>query len=955
LIKHQPSPFRGERWPKLEVASRLREILAEAIRAPAILSRRKHSAKELARITLGQLFASGIVHGGLISTPILEALLRCLQEDAPPLMCLGNRVYTELSLSYRKQENAEFRRWYPDPLTAVLIMNLPGDIIPIASDDAPLNATGTQGLIWQCISAFFRSVGERSSLPNTLPSLLDAVRLDFESRIPIHLANYAAGAFVCHSLKPSVYRRLHGLPVDIRLDEASPEKSKQAPSNHAPDIRQTLELPGELEPRWLAPLRVATRGTDRFQIIRNLELLTNSSSPGFAGGEVGELFAGFALRLFSVSTDSKAKMAVSTARGVALSVSIRLGGLVGDDISQFHTEEWVGLYEEALCDAETPGVRRKLRRALQEFQRYLERERGAESIVGSDVFGSAAGRVPVDANIISEQEFLSIRDRFTVGIADALPGLTTRQDGDRLAEAAWHILTISYRCGLRRMEVLKLELSDLLLFGLPELLVRPTEARTLKTKSSTRKIPFYALLTSDELDRLSQWQKRRVAEEKESPFSEFLFSVPARRFTFLPQDSLFKMLHQVMREVTGDPTLRFHHLRHSFASRTALLLAASSGKWADRIQQVLPGHAEALASADAFRLSLFKNNRMTRRDIWAVCTLLGHSSPEVSLEHYVHILDICLAEALAQEDIAPKAGVVISASGASPAQAYRHIKEGSLDDWIAHLHGKRFGSSEKAVPNPESAAALPARSRVTKDAADALTRIWESLLIAGTQNRPLKVISERHGFSEETLGQYIETARWLSELKISEAGKAYRHRFIEWTPDRRKPEITVRIPCPVKPHENRDTRTVERLAAAFRNAYRNDHALVRRVVEHFAKQALPDFGGLIFRDPTRPEHAKDFLHFLKLMGCENSEIEFISFDASGKRSAAVGAWRRALGIHSSIKIKKVPPPSGRRNRACPWMGIQPVFPDDHGNRMGSAGFRFVMVLAAITLKLKNAT
>ena len=493
LVKRKSSPFAANRWHTLDTGPELRQLLAKTILEPLTIRRAKNAPERVAQIALGQIILSAIVHGGLLHVASLEALIERISKDSPALQCLGDRVFVELSLGWRKQEDAEFRRWFPDELSSMLIMNFLPEAAQLAIAKSAVSPDRfSKGLIWRCIQAFMKHAGANiKHFPRKLTTLLDAVRLDLETQLPMVLVNYAARSFVSHSLKPSVWRRLHGLVGSFALDhvEVVTKKSTFPPGNGIVNDVKDID---ELEPRWMRPLREALRGEKRDDIITRIEQLRDNCPDGFGPNEPGELFAGFAARIFSTCNDNKVKMAVRTARAYTISAAKRIGGLLGSDsISGFGSEEWGGLYEEAISDADTPGKRRKIVRVLREFQRYLQLDRGADSIDAAEVFGSVDGLVPVDANIISHDEFLRIREKFAQGVADELH--------PELAEIGWIILTLSYRCGLRRMEVLKLELLDLLIESPAELLVRPTEARRLKTKSSTRKIPLHALLEDDEL------------------------------------------------------------------------------------------------------------------------------------------------------------------------------------------------------------------------------------------------------------------------------------------------------------------------------------------------------------------------------------------------------------------------------------------------------------------------
>jgi len=961
LIKTQPSPFHEDRWPKLEVAAQLRLLLENSLRSSKPLKRSKHDAQAVARISLGQILLSAIVHGGQIATASLTALLHQLNQPESPLQCLGDRLFIELSLSHRKHENAQFRRWFPDALSSVLILNSAADLVQIAANKEALDNDDLKKLIWPCLRAFLKSCNAFNQFPNTLKRLLDAVRLDLERQLPIYLANYAALRIVSHSLKPSVYRRLHGLSVNPGLDILANEVEQRGLDSPGTEIQKELRTSDDVESRWLRALRTAMKGPDRLEIIQHISSLFQPAMDDFQQGSVGELFAGFALRLFSTSNENHVKFAVSTAKAYVISACTRLGSLIGLSVDDFGSEEWSSLYEEALGDCESPGVKRNLVRVLREFQRYLEVERGAEVIDKAEIFGVGSGLVPVDANVIAEQEFLAIRDRFAQGTAAELPFLAQSQDGARLTDLSWLILTLAYRCGLRRMEALKLELLDVLIHRFPELLVRPNEYRRLKTKSSTRKLPLFALLTREENERLKQWCKRRLDEESQSPYSIFLFALPASDFQFVPQDGLFKLLHRVMRDVTGDKSLRFHHLRHSFASRMMVLFAANSPGLQARILQTLPGYANAFANADLIRSAILGKTGPTRRLVWAVCCLLGHSGPDVSLEHYIHHLDILLAEALIKESIAPSIAAVTQASGKSSAQAYRHLKMESMNAWAVHLYKKQIKCTKSEVI-AASAAAKPGDSKPPivdpvaakeDDVSLSLKRIWFLLFDIKTSRKSIDEISQRSGFSEGRLHRYSTNADWLFSLPLSKNSGQRRHRFMTRTPDRRQPDVTHDIAVPLKPAESRDIKVAARLGAEFIAIYIANRQAVDKVVLQYARGARPDFGGMVFTNPDRPSDAIAFLNFLKMIKLNSDEIEFISYDVTSKRSPSAQKWRRALGLHSSIKISKKSPFNNRKDWACPWIGILPVFQDEHGRKTGSAGFRFLMVMAAITIRRED--
>ena len=954
LVTRESSPFANPDWRTLDCAETLRELLEKSIRQPIVVSRKKSSAREIALITLGQLLVSAIVYGGLINRHSLEALVHQLRfSENTVLQCQGERVYVELSLSWRSQADAEFRRWFADNLSAVLLLEMSSDILTLAiPENQNSSKTTLKKYIWQAIQAYIKHAGGKvKAIAPTLPKLLAAVRVDLATQIPIVLVSYAARDFVSHSLKPHVWQRLHGIPS---LETIPPIEEERTPRISPPGsgILSDVKDTSDIEPNWLSSLRKAMQGEDRATIIHQLETLLEQAGDDFAEEAIGEIFGRFALRIFTVNNDNHTRLAVRTARAYVVSAAKRLGGLMGESASGYDAEEWIGLYEEALSDAETPSIRRKLLRVLREFQRYREVVRHEPSMVAAEVFSTSDGLVPVDANTISHDEYLRIREKFVFRVADSI-------DPD-LAEIGWLVLTLSYRCGLRRMEVLKLELSDLLIRDPAALLVRPTASRRLKTKGSTRKLPLYALLNPSELERLRTWFDKRKADENKSPYSKYLFSAPRRGYEFVPQDTLFRMLHEVMRDVTGDPTLRFHHLRHTFASLSFITLMASSLTTSNRLAIDLPGSLPIFQEDLSFRLRLYGNQQVTRRDLWAVSSLLGHSGPDISLEHYIHLMDLALAEHLVAAGIAPNNRLVIEASRKSEDQAYRYLrKHQRFDPWIALLWREKY--AEKAAVtkettvtaqyNPENTAPpRKDRDQMGLMAVDSVNRIWRLLLVHAARNRSAAELSKRFGLSAQRIQQLIDNAKWLCELKLSKKEGSFRHRFMTWIPDKRFPDRGQRIICPTKHFDLDDQKTVDILAPKFREATKKDRALAERVLDIFALKGRPDFAGMIFTDPDEPDEANDFVQWLKLLGLKKQDIRFVTYDVTARRSPIAAHWKRALGLRSSDHIEKTAPPNGRHAWASKWLGITPVFPDSEGVRMGSPAFRFLMVMAIISMK-----
>ena len=84
-----------------------------------------------------------------------------------------------------------------------------------------------------------------------------------------------------------------------------------------------------------------------------------------------------------------------------------------------------------------------------------------------------------DANLISQMEFDRLKDALGWGDSNL----------SRTATAAILVAILGFRCGLRRNEVYKIRVRDIQGRNKPELLLRATARRSLKSASATRRLP----------------------------------------------------------------------------------------------------------------------------------------------------------------------------------------------------------------------------------------------------------------------------------------------------------------------------------------------------------------------------------------------------------------------------------------------------------------------------------
>lgn len=928
------------------------------------------SDSESESIRLGMLFSSAVLHGGLCSPDSLVALYRAVKLPAQHILWSEQQMLIELSISWQGEAGSEHRFWFPDALSATLIARclIPSD----QKYSAPPNANTDSDevirkRIWNSVKSFFSNSDiPTKHRPRSLTDLTRKAKIDLHSRLPQVLANFAGRNLISHSPSRQVLTRIHNLPCTVERPTAQEKVGDR--KDLITSFNQEADNLESLEPQWLKLLRLPFSKKDGNLVAHRInEIVSNwhPDSPGYC-------FALFTQHLISGRSASNNKLAPSTARAYMVTVSKHLGGRLGlTDPRSLDTETLESLYLEILEDADINSSvrkqRRQVARALREFHHFLVQKFDTEPINTREILGIGKGLVPVDANLITFDEYEAILTELPKSVRVVRGNLFAQA---KLVGAARLILMLSFKCGLRRMEVLKLKLVDVCEHDPAELLVRPSDARGLKTISSTRKMPLYALLSKDELEELRRWKQARLFEisgessnsRRDQSQDDFLFGIPELGFDFIPQDTIISIIHYAMREVTKDSSLRFHHLRHSFSSWLFFRLMLSDLPNASLVISLPPRTTAYLNDSVNFRNRLYGRSDLTRRHTYSVASLLGHSGPDVSLEHYVHFCGHLLAQWLTVDVSTPKIRPLLLNTPHHQSTTYRWIKKSANNVSFRLAKKRRAIPALNLLKKQNSAQIL---DTATNSIASALYTtgifdlVWDILHRHALNHTPIDELSSSSDMPESSIAAVIKKAEELAAMKTEKGKGGFRHRMISATLDRRESE-NLRLACPIAPNTESDKEIVRRLSPKLIEAFRNNPTLCESVIDFYVKNVWNTRNEVIFKNPDNPTDAIKFLEFLRMLGFTSAEIQYVSFDTS-PRSRSLPKWKSALGLSKRVSVTKLSPPNKGNTLTSNWFGIKPSFQlardpsmNSRAAAQGSIAFRYLMIMFAIVSPLWKA-
>ncbi|AZT82590.1 hypothetical protein EHN06_02995 [Marinobacter sp. NP-4(2019)] len=869
------------------------------------------------RLGIGALIVSAALNSGLVDSGALHKLLQSIPEK---LTVLAGRAYLDLELPWRGSESLERRRWFPDPMSEMIFLRLKPE------ENEPLRHQTPAKALWPFLRRWFERCKGVESPPKNFSDFMTASKALTYHELPVNIGAYMAREHVSHSLRPEVWQRLHGVYSTASLTVDSVED---------PCDEQTLPETGasqeEVETfEWAQALWEILKGSDRELVAQKLRNQLDDSQHVVSRSE--RMLAAWALHLCTRPAASGKRLALSTIRQYVRQTGTRLAALAGDgDISNYDIAEFEELYTEVLADAQSAGFRNQLCVGLREFHHFLAHDYGVPKL--SEVMNLGGGSIlhPVDANLITLDDYHEIRRR----IRDAELELVA-PDLPTIVEL---IFVLGFRCGLRRMETLMLRLEDIHLMGRSAIIVRRYAGHRLKTANAKRQIPIHALLDDGELSLLKAWVEYRRSEEQERPSTAALFAVPSRGWIPVRQEKVMPILHQLMREVTGDQSLRYHHLRHSFASWTFLrLILAHHGKRTTLFPDQ-PMTERWLDQSSEFAEQLLKTRH--RPDLYAVARLLGHSGPDMSLEHYIHTMDLAALALDERRDMFSEK-TLAATSGVSISSVYRLLNKAGVQGLLGRFRNSYPDRANVLWPTEKPSAKVKPEQQTLRDR---LMSIEKYLKFRQRTSIEQEVLAERLGLSVEACQLLEERSAYLAGLRSNTLRtQSSRHRFPSVNEEEARDD-SIRLHT--EPRTRSSKALFESLLDRVEELLHDNSDLVWEVVEYYIHNQWKTATSLIFRDPQKPEMARKFLQFLEALGFPRRSLSFTNRDVRD-RSPYRALWKKQLGLTYRDTIETRAPANKHRKVEARWLFIGLEFGNDsERDQSRSFGFRYCMVMLAM--------
>lgn len=235
---------------------------------------------------------------------------------------------------------------------------------------------------------------------------------------------------------------------------------------------------------------------------------------------------------------------------------------------------------------------------------------------------SVAGRV--NANIVTVQQIECL--------------LTQLRCAGEFYTDAILLICLGFYSAARRAEVRNIRVSDFELFQTRcewqiSLKIVPTKERGLKTRAGTRTLNLNAFWPKEWLNLLAN--KLVLARSSGISKSDLLFDSEI--------DEQFAFVSRLLRTYLQDDAFVFHNLRHSFVCwQYFRLVLQPSLKQSDYSSSQCLDHPYFSTEACLFTRQKLGLGTITRKEVYTLSHLVGHSDPLVTFGSYLHLRDLYL-------------------------------------------------------------------------------------------------------------------------------------------------------------------------------------------------------------------------------------------------------------------------------------------------------------------------
>ncbi len=740
ILKKETNRLRPDMIRKLGLCRELESSFLDSLKDPLPQNN---------SLCIAQILLSSLLYGGILHEEWLQALLDGLfiWDGRSRIFQWENKLWINLwrnrgldavpgTREYFQAQSKpnEFRRWFSDPLTQLLIMRW----LTKRPEQRLVRLRRKPFVILQELLSMLQKKGRHDRYNKrkftleikSLRQLFFLARSRCTVTIPPFMAAYAENNLESASLPDEIFMRTvtgQHFPISHRRREKgnhkrfplSIEYDQNAQYVHYRKIRGVISQRKEDGSQQLKKDQIRTA------LSAYLATHKETLSPILC------LLGAWAVQLLSKKIDQRERRKKKAALA-PISVFQYLGHISEPlidackllDPLEFDTDDYVVIYKQVITtmregfeldNGEGENFHSRIVN-LNQFHGFLVAFYNQPDI---DIENLDRGYHQISCNYVSVPQYQLVCKRLGWG----------SEDLNRYELMTLVATIISYRTGLRKEEIHGLIMNDVKLGpSMTDLLVHPNRYRKkLKSTSAIRRLPLNVLLTDKELKLIHQWVRiRRV--EPGSKGTTPLFTDSAVTSRLVSDRHLFDPLRKALKEVLNDESVVVHHLRDSFLQNHSLKLFLRN----DIPNVKVPAFLMVKEFSEDYRMSyeqgLFPNDFPGVKKLFSGAVLLGHADIYEGFRSYFHLADWLLGYYTCHHEHLPRlsAGALAQISGLKKSRCYEIKDDTNVLLDLAHSCSKNnnleLGSPiEQQERTPLQFSSLVNESQTVNNKLDCLT------------------------------------------------------------------------------------------------------------------------------------------------------------------------------------------------------------------------------------------
>lgn len=749
LIKEEPSPFKDEWLSKYTSGRTLRVNFITYL-----VARKSDKKDQTLEEKWAEIVISSVIIGGMFQSIWCQFLL----ENGPgKLKKIKNWVYfIDIFCDDEAIENLpeELRspnwRWQPDPFTRALVHQL------LKTSSKSSRATFDSEKAKHHFSNILHSINvSKKNNPE------EVICQEMQEYWLYHFPSFVRNIFLSRTRTTplpqlTLARLCYGRRLSVKYDFPSERKklflTKTQDSNKR-SIQEYLFLIKKILKQ--AATKNKTKRLIQIRELRDeIQFLHNKNT--FL--PIANALSQWLLHITEYGTERAKRPAINTIDHYFFSVALPLTLFIGEkNLDDITDEEISGIYNKVIYLKDTKiNTKKSVAAQLYRFNLIIN-EDGITEFDNLDWPGISNGLlsksdIQIDANIITPTEY-------TV----CLKLINTSTLDQHTKSWLGMFLVIGYRFGLRISETHHLRVQDVQMLDDAIIIqVQKTIEGSKKTRSAIRSVPILGDITTSER-RVITNHLYSVTRSPSCTTNTQLFRNPENIGELLSRGLIWKKIHAILRHVTGDKRIRFHHLRHSFITGQFIGNFSSS---AFRISSELDG--SIWSSYNTINGDLVEDNCAQAYLLASLSACSGHSKISTSIASYIHLADD-IAIGYAQKAPLPYMSLLdlTYITGYSEKTLKNRNRKKRLNKTtfsnIELL--KTIQISNTIEPYPFALERWPTKipfDRFTRSVT--LIDINSILTSAGHYRTPIDIISFEHAIDENIIGYLYKYASNLSTL-----------------------------------------------------------------------------------------------------------------------------------------------------------------------------------------------